>query len=103
MTVKFLEFVEADLREGRLFYDEQEPGVGDYFVDSLIADAESLSLYGGVHKKTFGYHRMLARVFPFAIYYLTDNDTVEVYAILDMRSKPSWIRDELGGRSSRDG
>lgn len=98
MTVRFLEFIEDDLRAGRQFYDEQEPGVGDYFVDSLIADAESLSLYGGVHKKVFGYHRMLGRVFPFAVYYLLNGDEVEIHAILDMRRSPSWIRKELGER-----
>ena len=28
----------ADLEEGRLFYDKNKEGVGDYFYDSLISD-----------------------------------------------------------------
>lgn len=64
-----LKEVAEDLEEGRLFYDRKEPGIGDYFFDSLISDLESLKLYAGIHSKRFGYHRMLSKRFPFAIYY----------------------------------
>ncbi|MEX2578268.1 MAG: hypothetical protein WD342_04355, partial [Verrucomicrobiales bacterium] len=36
------------------FYDRQQEGIGDYFVDSILADAESLVLYAGVHSTHFG-------------------------------------------------
>ena len=58
-----------DLARGRQFYDFQELGVGDYFLDSVFSDIDSLTLYGGIHPKVIGYHRMLARRFPYAIYY----------------------------------
>ena len=37
--------------------------------DSLFSDIDSLTLYGGVHPKIFGYYRMLSKRFPYAIYY----------------------------------
>ncbi|MBP9225672.1 MAG: hypothetical protein KBF76_17505 [Verrucomicrobiales bacterium] len=49
MEMIYLEEVEFDLRNGRDFYDQQQAGIGNYFVDSLLADAESRSLYAGVH------------------------------------------------------
>ena len=60
----------ADLEAARDFYDERERGIGEYCVDSLLADIESLSLYHGIHSLQFGCHRMLGTRFPFGIYYL---------------------------------
>ena len=60
--------VADDLNDGKAFYDEREPGVGDYFWDSLLADIESLVLYAGIHPKEHGFCRMLAKRFPYAIY-----------------------------------
>ncbi len=90
----------VDLDEGRLFYDLQEKGVGDYFFDSLVSDLECLRFYSGIHRKKFGFYRMFAKRFPFAVYYEIDNDIVEVAAILDMRRNPSLIRSKLGERKS---
>jgi hypothetical protein len=39
---------------------------------------------------------MLIRRFPFALYYLVEATTIDIYAILDLRRDPSWIRERLG-------
>jgi hypothetical protein len=57
-----------DLAEGFIFYEKQESGLGDYFLNSLLADVDSLRLYAGIHRKAFGFHRLLSKRFPFAIY-----------------------------------
>ena len=90
----------ADLEEGRLFYDRNEEGVGDYFYDSLISDLEALRFFGGIHGRKFGFYRMFSKRFPFAIYYEIEKDIVYVVAVLDMRRKPSWIKKNLGKRKS---
>lgn len=69
MKVRVLRSAMEDLAAGRGFYDRQEPGVGDYFFDSLFAEIDSLVLYAGIHSIRFGFHRLLARRFPYAIYY----------------------------------
>ena len=99
MTVVVLEDAAADLEAGRTFYESREAGVGDYFVDSLLSDLDSLVLYAGIHRRHFGFYRMLSRRFPFGVYYDIVGDTVCVYAILDMRRDPLWLRAELGGRT----
>lgn len=98
MIVVTLEDAAADIESGRQFYETREPGVGDYFVESILADLSSLVLYAGVHPVRFGFHRMLSRRFPFGIYYEVEGETAFVYAILDMRRDPLWIHGELRKR-----
>jgi hypothetical protein len=69
MKVRVLRWAFEDLAAGRRFYDRQEAGVGQYFFDSLFSEIDSLVLYAGIHRIQFGYHRMLARRFPYVVYY----------------------------------
>jgi hypothetical protein len=70
MKIRILSSAIQDLREGYEFYEKQAEGIGAYFMDSLFSDIDSLILNAGVHPIYFGgYHRMLSKRFPFAIYY----------------------------------
>lgn len=69
--------------------------MGSYFLDTLCSEIESLRLYAGIHRKVFGYFRMLSRRFPYAIYYQIDDDVIEIWRILDCRRDPMWIRKQL--------
>lgn len=97
-TVVTLEQAAQDLDSGKAFYDLREAGVGLYFFDSLLLDIESLSLHSGIHRKIFGFYRLLSKRFPFAVYYDIDGDITRVAAVLDMRRDPAWIRQELENR-----
>jgi hypothetical protein len=90
-----LEEAEEDLEQGRAFYDKCEFGIGNYFIDSLIADFESLRIYAGIHGRHYGFYRMLSKRFPFAVYYEIVKDSAVVVAVLDMRREPAWIRNRL--------
>ncbi len=98
MTVVILEDAAADIESGRQFYETREPGVGDYFIESILSDLGSLILFAGIHPVRFGFHRMLSRRFPFGIYYELEGETAFVYAVLDMRRDPLWTRRELRKR-----
>jgi hypothetical protein len=88
---------EQDLADGFAFYEDQRPGLGGYFLDCLSSDIDALALHGGIHRKVYGAHRLLSRVFPFAIYYDVIDDTAHVKAVLDCRRDPQWIRRKLRG------
>ena len=89
MRVRLLASALDDLAGGRAFYEQQGEGLGDYFFDSVFADIDSLALYGGIHAKVFGYHRLLTRRFPYAVYYKMDADgPVVIYRVLDCRQNP---------------
>lgn len=91
--------VANDLKDGKSFYDQKETGVGDYFWDSLVADIESLIIYAGVHNKRYGLYRMLAKRFPYAIYYEIKDEIAYVVAVLPMRRDSLWIKRKLKKRS----
>ena len=104
MDIKFIRFhsaVETDLQTGRRFYNRQENGVGEYFIDSLLADIESLLICAGVHTKVFGCYRLLTKRFPYAIYYLIDGQTVKVQAVLPLKRNPKWLKGQLTNRDDK--
>ena len=95
MRIEIHDRAKQDFLEGFQFYEKQRAGLGRYFSDSLMADIESLHLYAGVHAKQLGYYRMIARRFPFAIYYRIEEEAIRVHAVLDCRRNPAWIRKRL--------
>lgn len=95
MRIQVLDEAEDDLQDGREFYDRQGPGVGDYFATALAADIDSLVLFAGVHPREFGFYRALSKRFPFGIYYLVQDSVIHIYAVLDLRRDPAWIRRRL--------
>jgi hypothetical protein len=97
MDIKLLDGAKEDLRNGWFFYERQSPGLGDRFLDAIEAEVQTLALYAGIHLKVEGFYRMLIRRFPFALYYLIDDDTIAIYAILDCRRDPNGLRKRLGG------
>lgn len=96
MKIKLLGSAVKDLHEGRQFYEKQGEGLGDYFLDSLFSDIDSLALYAGIHPKSFGYYRLLSKRFPYAVYYrLEEESTVLIWRVLDLRRHPRRIRESL--------
>ena len=96
MQVRIARSAETDLLEGYVFYETQQAGIGEYFIDSLFADIDALSLFAGIHPKPDGrLHRTLAKRFPFAIYYEVQDDAAIVIAVLDCRQNPASITERL--------
>ncbi len=95
VKIRILESAKDDLREGFRFYENQSRGLGEYFLDSIQSDVRSLQVFAGIHVKADGFFRLLSKRFPFAIYYLVENATVDVYAILDCRRNPNWIKERI--------
>ena|SRR5690242_2294785 len=95
MKVRVLRSALEDLASGREFYDQQQEGVGDYFFNSLFSEIDSLVLYAGIHRMQFGYHRLLARRFPYAVYSRILEGEAVVFRVLDCRRAPRWLRKSL--------
>lgn len=94
--IKISEDALQDLRDGHVFYETQERGLGDYFSTCLRADIESLKIYGGIHRIVYrDYHRLLSRVFPYGVFYTIADKIVTVWAVIDLRRDPEWIRRKL--------
>ena len=79
-------------------YAKHGQDVAAHFLDSLFADIDSLTVYAGVHVQVWGFYRMLAQRFPYAIYYKVDGDLCVVSRVLDCRRDPRRLREALARR-----
>lgn len=95
MNLRVLTSAIEDLSNGRKFYDLQGDGLGDYFFDSLFSEVDSLLVFAGIHSLHRGYFRLIARRFPYAIYYKVSGEEIVVYRVLDCRRKPGWVKQQL--------
>lgn len=96
MKIRILRSAKADLKEGYHFYESQAAGIGAYFIESIYSDIDSLKLFAGIHPVYFGsYCRLLSKRFPFAIYYRMEKGEIRIYAVLDCRRDPAWIKNKL--------
>ena len=83
MNIRILGSASQDLVDGYRFYESQAVGAGNYFLDSLYSDIDSLIISAGIHSIHFGnYHRLLSKRFPFAVYYRVEGESILVYAVL---------------------
>jgi hypothetical protein len=99
VKVRLLSAARQDLVDGYLFYERQREGLGEYFLDSLYSDIESLRVSAGVHAIYFDrFHRLFSKRFPFAVYYMVEAQEIRVLAVLDSRRNPSWVRRQVIGR-----
>ena len=98
MKIHVLESAQEDISHAAEFYEKQRVGLGSYFQESIILDLESLHFNAGIHPIFYGFHRMLSKRFPFAVYYRINAENIFIYAILDCRSKPDNSEKSLKSR-----
>ncbi|HEU0186557.1 MAG TPA: type II toxin-antitoxin system RelE/ParE family toxin [Gallionellaceae bacterium] len=82
-------------RLASVFYEQQQEGLGAYFLDSLFSDIDGLLLYAGIHQQFSGYFRALSKRFPYAIYYRVSGETIQIWRVLDCRQRPAIIKKAL--------
>jgi len=96
VNIRILESAKRDLEEGFHFYAYQKESLGHYFIESLMFDIESLTIFAGIHGIHFGrYFRLLSKRFPFAVYYIIEENEIRIYAVVDCRRDPAWIRKRM--------
>ncbi|MCX6856461.1 MAG: type II toxin-antitoxin system RelE/ParE family toxin [Verrucomicrobia bacterium] len=98
MVVEIEDSAERDLIDIYWFYEDQELGAGGYFLAVIRPEIMGLAVSGGVHRKRHGFYFCPSPRFPHGFYYLVNQDIVKVYAVLDCRRNPRWIRHQLKGR-----
>ncbi len=95
MQVKIRMEAERDLGDAAVFYNSRSNGVGDAYLDYMNEELAALSETAGTHRKTQGCHRKLVKRFPYAIYYLVQENIVEVVAVLNQRRGPQYVKQRL--------
>jgi hypothetical protein len=93
-----------DLNNGYLFYEAQESGLGEYFAACLRADIEGLRISAGIHRVVHcDYYRLLSKVFPYGVLYTVEQECAVVWAVVDLRRGPEWVRQRLGAQDRTRG
>jgi hypothetical protein len=78
------------------FMNPRNRGWGDYFASCLRGDIAVLHISAAIHRVVYrDYRRMLSRVFPYAIYYTYSESVAVIWAVVDCRRNPDWIREHL--------
>lgn len=96
MIIEILPEAKNDLIDGYWYYEDREPGLGEYFKACLYTDIETLENTGGIHPAPYkGLHRALSDRFPYAIYYKVDANKVLIRAVIDCRRSDEWIANYL--------
>jgi len=95
MKIEILPEAQADLDDGYWFYENQDAGLGEYFLTSIVSDIRSLQLFAGIHSMFRDKYRLLANRFPYSVFYSIEDNVVRVYAVTDNRRDPVWISDRL--------
>ena len=101
--VRVRRLAERDLEATEDWYNDQRPGLGDEFrqtIDELFARlASNPRIYPQVHHQV---RRAVLRRFPYLIYFLIDDTRVIILAVLDSRRGPeSHRRRTTGAETAR--
>ena len=64
VRIRILREAEIDLMEGFNFYELQQAGLGDYFLDALYADIDSLLISAGIHVVESDHHKNASETLP---------------------------------------
>jgi len=82
---------EADLREAWSWYESQRAGLGDELLIEIGAAMHRLE--ADPERRRFYYRdfrRLLARRFPYKLFYRVEGDRVIVFRILHAKRKHQW-------------
>ncbi|OGV69323.1 MAG: hypothetical protein A3K19_18715 [Lentisphaerae bacterium RIFOXYB12_FULL_65_16] len=85
-TVSIRARAEADLAEAQQWYNRQQPGLGENFLDEIGRAVDILTHCPDLHPVYYrGFRRVLCRRFPYKIFYRIDDDQVIVFRVLHAR------------------
>jgi len=98
-VLRFLPEVERDVLNGRAWYEDRSPGLGEEFLRVFYACSQELTrsptVYPKVHRD---FRRRLLRRFPYAIYFRMEADYVVVFGLFHCARDPRRLRRDLRNR-----
>ncbi len=97
MQVVVSNLAKDDIDRGFAFYASGGENLGIRFVETILDRLKVLESTAGIHAKVFGHYRLLAKPFPYVIYYDIEDGVVVVRAVLDWRRSPKLHRRRARG------
>jgi plasmid stabilization system protein ParE len=86
----------AEFREAVLYYEEQQPGLGDRFTSAVYETIQHLLEFPQVGSPTgSGLRRVWVRRFPFVLIYAVGDDVIRVMVLAHAQRRPDYWRSRL--------
>ena len=98
--IRFVPEIEEDLISGFTWYEDKARGLGEEFLRIFYASSNYLARNPLIYKEVYGdFRRLLLRRFPYAVYFVIENDEVIVVGLFHCARSPRKIKDNLSKRS----
>ncbi|MBS1617991.1 MAG: type II toxin-antitoxin system RelE/ParE family toxin [Bacteroidetes bacterium] len=97
-NVSILSEAEVDLDSAFIWYETQQIGLGDKFIESVDQSIESISKTPKIYQEVYkGYRRCVIRKFPYGIYYqvLPDIAEIRIVGIIHFKREPAEIKKRI--------
>lgn len=98
-TLRFLPEVEEDVIGGYVWYEAKLSGLGEEFLRVFYACAGEISRNPLLYPKVYGdFRRRLLRRFPYAIYFMVNDNQIIVFGLFHCARDPRTIITKLRDR-----
>jgi plasmid stabilization system protein ParE len=100
-SLSFLPEVEDDAISGYSWYEDKAFGLGEEFLRIFYAAVNNLSRNPLLYKKVYGdFRRLLLRRFPYAIYFLVEDNKIIIFGLFHCARDPQTIELTLFNRET---
>ncbi len=91
------EKAEEDLDDAYHWYEEQESGLGKEFIRCIDAKIANLNRHPLQHPvvQSENVRRALVNRFPFSIYFVSEEESITIFAILHQRRSPDYWKSRI--------
>jgi len=98
-TLRFLPEVEEDIIDGYVWYEAKSPGLGEDFLRMFYAGASEILWNPLLFQKVYNeFRRRLLRRFPYAIYFMIEDEHIIVFGLFHCARNPGTIKMKLHDR-----
>jgi plasmid stabilization system protein ParE len=98
-SLQFLPEIEEDVIAGYIWYEDKSNGLGEDFLRMFYACTSEIARNPLIYPKVFeDIRRRLLRRFPYALYFLIENNEIIVIGLFHCARNPQTINAELQNR-----
>ena len=92
-----LSVAEKDIIDIILWYEKKVKGLGNRFIVSLDATFQSIQRNPKIYPKVYkDFRRALLPRFPYGIYYIIENYSIIIFAVLHEKRNPESWKNRIG-------